>query len=430
MRSPSRFLLFAAVLAFILWGPESYAQSSARPFVTFQDFVSGVAAADSAVYRTGAEARVQDEPAFEEMRQHILSLYDGVKPTHSFLLDAHYIDCIPIEQQPSVRALGLKQIAAPPPAMQTPSHGRSGAGPLPLEMGLTDEFGNRVECEEGTIPMRRVTLEDVTRFKTLREFFQKGPDGAGQSPSVPPPSIQGHAHAYGYQQNINNIGGSVNLNLWDPSVNSVAGQIFSLSQLWYEGGSPVQTVESGWQVFPQMWNTNGAVLFIYWTADGYWSTGCYNLSCPGFVQTGHNVVLGAPNWTTYSVSGGNQAVFLLRWQFYQGNWWFYFNDDSGLVGYYPGTIFKNGQMSRYSTEQIFGGETVSTSSSWPPMGSGAYASSGYGYAAFQNLMVYLDLNGGPHWPNLTIGRDSTCYTSTFTPSSEILFFGGPAGNGC
>jgi hypothetical protein len=42
--------------------------------------------------------------------------------------------------------------------------------------------GNRMLAPEGTIPMRRLTLETMARFRTLQHFLQKSPYGS----AVPP----------------------------------------------------------------------------------------------------------------------------------------------------------------------------------------------------------------------------------------------------
>ena len=54
----------------------------------------------------------------------------------------------------------------------------------PLRAGRKDPHGNVMQCPEGTIPMRRVTLEDMTRFPTLRAYMRKGPEGRRPPPST------------------------------------------------------------------------------------------------------------------------------------------------------------------------------------------------------------------------------------------------------
>src|SRR5262249_16764445 len=111
------------------------------------------------------------------------------------------------------------------------------------------------------------------------------------------------AHA---AQNVNNLGGHSYLNVWDPPIR--ADPIFSLSQHWYVGGSGagLQTAEVGWQVYPQMYGNTRPVFFIYWTADDYQTTGCYNLSCSAFVQTNNAWPIGGA-LSSWSTSGGQQS---------------------------------------------------------------------------------------------------------------------------
>ncbi len=161
-----------------------------------------------------------------------------------------------------------------------------------------------MHCPSGAIPMRRVTMEDLTRFGTLRDFFRKGSRGAGRPPRVsePPtvPTTHRWTHAF---QNVSNSGGHSFLNVWNPHI--AADQIFSLSQHWYVGGNDanLQTVECGWQVYPAKYNDTNPHLFIYWTADDYNATGCYNLDCTAFVQTS-NVFSPGMILSPTSMSGG------------------------------------------------------------------------------------------------------------------------------
>jgi len=49
-------------------------------------------------------------------------------------------------------------------------------------------------------------------------------------------------------------------------------------------------------------------------ADGYKNTGCYNLLCPGFVQTNKNVVIGGALTPTSTYNGGQFEISLLIWK--------------------------------------------------------------------------------------------------------------------
>ncbi|HXO43300.1 MAG TPA: neprosin family prolyl endopeptidase [Thermoanaerobaculia bacterium] len=443
---------------------EGLAQGESRGagFVPLAEFLPGVAAARFEGLPRGAETRVRSAEAFAEMRRHILSLYEGVAVDrlHSFLLDGQHFDCLPIDQQPSVRGLGLTHVeVAPPPPLSTatepvvPAPGEPAVGEpeepraratSPLTLGARDAFGNEIQCAEGTIPMRRVTLEEMTRFETLRQFFEKGPDGAGQvrleeEKTAPAKPVHKYAHAY---ELVHNLGGSSLLNLWMPPINTRATQVFSLSQHWYTGGNPVQTVEGGWQAFPQKYNTVNSVLFIYWTADGYKRTGCYNLDCAAFVQTNSHWALGA-TFSHYSTPGGTQYEFQLQWQLSGGNWWLYLGGSGTpeAVGYYPTALYGNGQLANFATAIDYGGEVVGTTS-WPQMGSGVAASRGFRHAAYQRQIFYADLFTATHWSTLSPtasprsrGRGS-CYSINFTPATagsswdSYFFFGGAGGGGC
>ncbi len=439
----------------------------AAGFVPLAEFLPGVAAARFESFPRGPETRVRSAEAFAEMRRHILSLYEGVAVDglHSFLLDGQHFDCLPIEQQPSVRGLGIGHVeVAPPPPLSiaaepaAPAAGAPVAGepaPVapeepharaasPLTLGAHDAFGNEIQCAEGTIPMRRVTLEEMTRFETLRQFFEKGPDGAGQigleeEKAAPAKPVHKYAHAY---EQVHNLGGASLLNLWMPPINTGATQVFSLSQHWYTGGNPVQTVEGGWQAFPQKYHTVNSVLFIYWTADGYKRTGCYNLDCAAFVQTNSHWALGA-TFSHYSTPGGTQYEFELQWQLSGGNWWLFLagSGTPEAVGYYPTALYGNGQLASFATEIDYGGEVVGTTS-WPQMGSGVAASRGFRHAAYQRQIFYADLSTATHWSTLSPyasprsrGRGS-CYSINFIPASaggswdSYFFFGGAGGGGC
>jgi hypothetical protein len=395
------------------------AQSSSA-FIPFQDFIAGVRA-------TGTPSA-----SIEEMRQHILTMYDGVQVTHTFVLDSHHFDCIPVLQQPSVRLLGLTHIAPPPPVTATND---DADGIIGLQAQLDgapafDSFGNSMRCEPDTIPMRRIALEDMSPFASLREYLQKSPDESVPGTS---PAADAHKYSYTYQQ-VNNLGGSSNLNLWSPVVNTKRGEIFSLSQEWYVGGSgsKTQTAEVGWQNYPAFYGSENSALFIYWTADDYSSTGCYNLTCPAFVQTNNSWTFGAA-FPNYSTLGGTQYEFSAKYTFHGGDWWLVLGGTP--VGYFPGSIYEGGQLTHYAQLIEFGSESVG-STIWPPEGSGQFSDAGANEAAYQRKLVYIDsTTKAKTGDKLTPEEPSpACYTIT-GPSHQsgwgvYFYLGGPGGTGC
>ena len=447
------------VLSLGAGGAAVHAQSPGHAsFLGLQEFLTTVATADAQPYLAAPASRVRTAADFEEMRRHILTMYEGITPAHSFVLDSHYVDCIPIEQQPSARLLGLKPIltAPTPPPRPAGEEETTVSGTLlrsPLQLGLKDEFGNQVACDKGTIPMQRITLEELTRFETLQQFFQKepgggslpfpaggadsdtalAPDGADSDAGLAPlTTADTHQYAVAYQF-VNNHGGSSSLNLWNPIVNVAAGQVFSLSQVWYAAGSKAstQTVEAGWQVLPPYYGPD-ARLFIYFTPDNYGPLGCYNLICPAFMLVANDWMLGG-RFASYSATDGTQLEVQLQWVLSGGNWWLYLTGAGATeaLGYYPGSIFRGGPMSRGSTMIEYGGEVVGATS-WPQMGSGAFAVAGWEKAAFQRRIKYLTTRQRFVSANLRPMQTSPkCFTIKLTPAASggawgsYFFFGGP-----
>ena len=415
---------------------------------TFDQFLSDVSKATYEDYIGKDNVNVRDAEAFKEMQKYILSLYKGVdwKGSFAFPSENDTVDCFTIETQPSVIQPGIKTIEQPPivatqdKAGEGETPGKGEYIPSPLTLDLKDPFGNPISCPDGTIPMGRITIDKLVQYKTLRDFFSKDLNGGGGLPPIPKPEggASDHKYAVGYQ-NVTNFGGNSWLNLWNPSI---TGGTMSLSQQWYDAGTDknTQTLEGGWQVLPQKYNTSNAVLFIYWTADNYDKTGCYNLDCPAFIQINNHWYLGGP-WTNYSSKGETQWGFEMQWKLFKENWWLFLKGpgDYEAVGYYPTSIYNGGALATSATSAKYGGETAG-SSPWPQMGSGEFADQGWQKAAFQNTIFYIPKNeddGVGVWADLSEYEPSPdCYTIDIVPATKggdwgtYFFFGGPGANSC
>lgn len=110
-------------------------------------------------------------------------------------------------------------------------------------------------------------------------------------------------------------GAKASINVWEPQVSNPTE--FSLSQIWIISGSfddDLNTIESGWQVSPELYGDSKPRFFTYWTTDAYQATGCYNMLCSGFVQTSNRIAIGAPISPTSSYNGRQFDISLLIWK--------------------------------------------------------------------------------------------------------------------
>lgn len=294
-------------------------------FVLLAEHLEYVAAAEYGEYVDLEDVHVESEEAFEEMKRHILVMYEGVDNTHSFIYYDQHVDCITIETQPSVllHKISLEDIDFAEPetvdvegdvSAEEIADGVQYVTPQ-LTPGQLDDFGNEIFCEWGTIPLRRLTLEEMVRFVNLDRYFSKSSDGNDQLPIqvwreelLDPQHNDAHKRKYALGwQDVTNFGGSSTLNLWKPKVPD--RRAFSLSQQWYLGVNQpktiTQTVEGGWHVYEQKYGHDQPVLFIFMTANSYlagYHKG-YNHESLQFVQHNHKWVLGE-RFPTHSRKGG------------------------------------------------------------------------------------------------------------------------------
>ena len=372
---------------------------------------------------------VQDLPAFTKMQGYFLNLYSGVEVAKSIEIGNQTFDCIPVQQQPSLRG---GQIAD-----------------LPPEGGSNDSILGDPEkvCDPGQIPIKRVSLSEISQYQTLKDYFSKDKGigkrlGAGDYkfslpiPGTPLPSAGAgrdnfvHHYAVIVSKPVGIFGLRANLNIWNPKT---APTDMSLAQTWIAGGagSETQTIESGWQVRKGL-DLPYAVPFVYWTSNNY-ASGCYNLDCAGFVQITNQIVFGRFAEQRYSVKGGTQSVMQISWRrkSENGNWWLMIN--GVWVGYYPASIFSGGAMVKKDAKltAYFGGENTGNLPT-SEMGSGNFASTGYKNAAFLSNLSALDASGSAFDISGTgFVTNSNCYSVALgisppsTTAGSYFYFGGP-----
>jgi hypothetical protein len=393
------------------------------------------------------------------MKAHFENLYDASHVRHSFSLPSgDAVDCVDVDKQPATRhpAMSGHSIATPPPAIDPkgPAEAPKGAGEVEafLKPGTLNAQGVEMACPKGTVPIRRVGAEELTRFRTLEDRFRKHPGDQPrtgdmghpfsteqesgeplQAPTYGPSTL--HQHSMGYQY-VANTGASFTNDVWEPFVET--GSEFSLGQVWVVGGSGnnLQTLEAGSQTFYNLYGNWAPHLFIYSTSNNYISQGCYNLDCGRFVQVNSSIVIGG-NLST-SAWGGAQVELGITYLLYNGNWWLQVN--GVWAGYYPGYLYNAAGVANGATIVEFGGEIIDDRSAHPSrhtetgMGSGAFPASGYDYAAYMRNMYYYATDGATtYWTALTpYTDDASCYdvmVYSGDPSwGTYLYYGGQGYN--
>jgi hypothetical protein len=373
----------------------------------------------------------------ELMRSYLVKRYRGVNAVHSYIDGEYQVwDCIPVANQPALRKKKSSFENIPPYPGDYTADVANAASTYITELTTKDVNGNSMQCPEGSIPMRRLSMEELVQFESLQQFFGKEsspfnfPIENSRIGALTPIDIP---RKYSFaKQLIANKGGSAILNLWQPIVSN-NNQELTLAQIWLVGGrdDKLQTIEVGWQVYPKKYGTKKPVLFIYWTADNYKQTGSYNLEMKNtFVQVSNQWSFGG-TLSPVSVMGGDQFDIRVEWYLTGNAWWLYINKTA--VGYYPSKLFGAGILSKMAEGILVGGEAAGKGS-WPQMGSGAFANQGFGTSAYIRNICFFDMNDAVQTVKLTPDiQTPNCYDfkNGIEPSwGSNFFYGGPGGNQC
>lgn len=397
----------------------------------------------------------QDE--FKRMERYVEehAIRTGVVDT-LVMPEGDIVDCVEITKQPALLRpeMNSHQIMTRPAFEPVEMKSAAPTDARPAGVSVTQSYGTATRvCPDSSVPMRRLTLETLIRFKTLEDFLRKLPADIGRI-SDPPVSMQAvkgikvdlptegsmDRHQYAAaRQYVDNWGAESVLNLWRPYTE--LSKEFTLSQIWVARGSgdSTETVEAGWQKYKQKYRDWNSRLFIYFTPDNYGNGGCYNVggSCDKFVQTNNSVYIeGAFN--NYSSKDGNQYIVKLLW--YKdgpgGHWWLRYFDT--WVGYYPRELFDDAGLRDHGSRVTFGGEMTDYQTesrhSRTDMGSGRWPYEDFRWAAYQRSVRYVDTENFYRYASdlNPIVTDAKCYDLEKGSSSgsweEYFFFGGSGYN--
>ncbi|KAJ7537315.1 hypothetical protein O6H91_11G000900 [Diphasiastrum complanatum] len=347
--------------------------------------------------------------------------------------DGSWVDCVPIEQQIAAHHPALKEhiIRMSPSSYLNLQQNHV----KPRSSGLHPQSFAREHggCPEGCIPVQRRDPKQPL----LRKY---------QTPTL---SGQGTPHEYAVVGMPSSKGayqgsGAV-LSVNAPVIGDPASE-FSLSQLWVVAGqydnNSLNTAEVGWQVYPSQHPSDNPLaphLFVYWTADAYKSTGCYNLGCAGFVQTNNNWVLGGTlsPYTTLDAHANNEdeISLVVLYDSTIPGWWLSISDTT--IGYWPSSLYTTLQASADLLQ--WGGEIFPSATTvghtTTAMGSGAFPIEGYPVTAYQRNVTYANSPNTFFDATLEIQgvTNANCYNSSIEQGDfgsswgSYFFFGGPGG---
>ncbi|KAF8085824.1 hypothetical protein N665_0645s0003 [Sinapis alba] len=336
------------------------------------------------------------------------------------------IDCISIANQPAFDHPMLKNhtIQMTPSSYPTPSNDEEQPENTVQPWQLVGE------CPENTIPIKRITKEDLLRVDDLKNY--------GKKSNISQPSVDnGHEYAI-TSVNAGPYGGTkAQINVWKPRVQEIDEASFS--QIWIAGGkfdAGLNSIQAGSHVHPALYGDNNPRFFIYWTSDNYQNTGCYNLLCSGFVQINKRLTPGYL-LTPISTYNGQQYKFTIKiWKDPKTrNWWLQLNEKE-LIGYWPKELFTH--LSDEGASVIeWGGEVVNKKKNGQhtttEMGSGHFPSEGFGKASSFEVIKIIDMNGvitDPVKVKTLVSRPN-CYNlkTGYDKQFEVFFYyGGPGRN--
>ncbi|CAN6682350.1 unnamed protein product [Malus baccata var. baccata] len=388
----------------------------------------------------------------------------GVKTIKSE--DGDIVDCVDIYKQPAFDHPALRnhkiqmtpnlQFASEAPSSSpSPSPGPSASSPVQNDHNSSQQILSQIwqksgSCPDGTIPIRRIRRQDLLRAASL-EHFGKKPANSYYSTNDEKGSviINGTRVELGPQINrsaailitvvYSYTGAQGDINIWNPRVQSP--DEFTTAQIWLKNGpgDAFESVESGWVVNPKLYGDGASRLFVYWTKDAYKSTGCFDLTCSGFVHTNKDLALGMALAPVSSEMGPQyQATFSITKDSHTNNWWVRVGQNIP-VGYFPPELFF------YLTRGVaalveWGGEVYSSKikknhpHTATEMGSGDFAWGKLGNACYIKQVRIIDYSMQlkyPEWVG-TYTDEEYCYTALNYAASlaeePVFYFGGPGLN--
>ncbi|ESQ56057.1 hypothetical protein EUTSA_v10026983mg [Eutrema salsugineum] len=289
---------------------------------------------------------------------------------------------------------------------------------------------NGVGCPIGTVPIRRVTKNDLLSLNSLGDNYK--PRGSWNTTSYDPNNADQyklHHFAVGRTTNTGMMfnGATMELCVTAPTVNP---NQFSASRLHFQMGDDY--IQLGLTVNPALYRDDQPRVFVYTKAGG---KACYNSHCDvGMISVRHDFPMGMLV-TPVSIRGAKHShyvTFGLIKDKANGKRWLEFGDNAVEIGFWPSQKFRQSHGNKVE----WGGEVYSPSPPSPPMGYGIFPFDHMRYDAYVKRISILD--GNFKFDDKVDYMESFSdnnrgykvldeLNSGFPEAGHIIFYGGPGG---
>ncbi|KAF5468083.1 hypothetical protein F2P56_012264 [Juglans regia] len=359
--------------------------------------------------------------------------------------DGDTIDCIDIYKQPAFEHPALRNHTIQmtpsydPSETKTKSKWDHEVSSVTVTSQLWQKSGS---CPKGTIPIRRIRRSD--QFKagnSVENYGRKKPSFLHQVAQLNGSQNSNllqmnHSKAILVTDGYRYLGAKGDIKVWNPYVES--DDEYSTSQVRLLSGPnhDFESIEAGWAVNPSIYGDRQSRLFAYWTADASKTTGCFDLTCPGFVQTSHIIALGA---AVHPISLLDQLPYQITIYIFKdprtGNWWLQYGDGIN-IGYWPPELFR--ALSYQAVAVEWGGEVYSSKLGHAPhtataMGNGNFPDPNWGNSGWIKRMRIHDNSAALKFPDWveTYKDEYNCYDAYYVSDyveDPEFYFGGPGKN--
>ncbi|KAL0297237.1 UNVERIFIED_CONTAM: hypothetical protein Sradi_6775800 [Sesamum radiatum] len=363
--------------------------------------------------------------------------------------DGDIIDCIDIYKQPAFDHPALKDHKiqlSPTHNMKTETTsaskktyvGRNIGSPVTVTTQTWHKSGS---CPKGTIPIRRTQTDYVSKGHSDSNYARKAPvllhNEKQSNESKKLYLLQtNHSMAILHADGFAYMGAKGDIRVWNPKVES--NDEYSTSQVALKSGPyyDYEAIEAGWAVNPKVYGDRKTRLFVYWTVDANQKTGCFDVTCPGFVQTSHEIALGAAIYPISKPTGlPYQITLYIHKDPATSNWWVQYGETVN-IGYWPHDLFA--LLKFHATTVQWGGEVYSPRVGTHPhtstaMGNGQFPDYVFGNSGSIKRMRVVENNMVLRFPQWVNGwsDEYDCYgifyLSDYVEEPEF-YFGGPGRN--